>query len=127
MIDPIFQSDTYQLARKLLDTSVLRQKAIASNIANAETSGYRRIDIAADFSTELRSRFMSGARGDAISSLQPRLAEDQFAHSMRPDGNTVEMERELLEMNKNTVDYEYLTDLVSSNIKQLRTAITGRA
>ncbi len=92
MIDPIFQSDTYQLARKLLDTSVLRQKAIASNIANAETSGYRRLDIAADFSAELRSRIMSGERGDAISSLKPRLAEDQFARSMRPDGNTVDIE-----------------------------------
>jgi len=49
----------------------------------------------------------------------------KHARSVRPDGNSVEIERELLEMNRNSVDYEYLSDLVSYNIKQLRTAITG--
>lgn len=127
MVDPLFQSDNYQLARKLLDTSVLRQQAIASNIANAETPGYRRMDIASDFSNELRARVASGARGDAIASLSPRLAEDQHARSVRPDGNSVELENELVEMNKNTVEYEYLTDVVSRNIKQLKLAITGRS
>ena len=34
MIEPIFQTDNYQLARKLLDASVLRQEALATNIAN---------------------------------------------------------------------------------------------
>jgi len=127
MTDPIFQSDTYQLARKLLDASVLRQEAIASNIANAETPGYRRLDIAPDFSTELRARVATGLRADRLDTLQPSLTEDQHARSVRPDGNSVEIERELLEMNRNTVDYEYLSDLVSQNIKQLRMAITGRS
>ena len=125
MIDPIFQSDTYQLARKLLDATSLRQEAIASNIANVETPGYRRLDIAPDFATELRARVTTGARPETLSTLQPQLAEDQHARSVRPDGNSVEIERELLEMNRNSVDYEYLSDLVSYNIKQLRTAITG--
>jgi flagellar basal-body rod protein FlgB len=125
MIDPIFQSDTYQLARKLLDATSLRQEAIASNIANVETPGYRRLDIAPDFATELRARVTTGARPETLSTLQPHLTEDQHARSVRPDGNSVEIERELLEMNRNSVDYEYLSDLVSYNIKQLRTAITG--
>ena len=49
MIDPIFQSGNYQIATRLLDASALRQQAIAANIANAETPGYRRLDIAPDF------------------------------------------------------------------------------
>lgn len=127
MIDPIFQSDTYQLARKLLDVSVTRQEAISSNIANAETPGYRRVDIAPDFAAELKSKIRSGATSEEIASVRPRVSEDQFARSVRPDGNTVEMERELLEMNRNTVEYNYLTEVVSRNFKQLRTAITGRS
>jgi flagellar basal-body rod protein FlgB len=126
MIDPIFQSDTYQLARKLLDASVLRQEAIASNIANAETPAYRRLDVAPDFATELRAKLASGARPSELTSLQPKLAEDTHARSVRPDGNSVEIEHELLEMNRNSVEYDYLTTLVSQNIRQLRTAITGR-
>lgn len=127
MVDPIFQSSNYQLARKLLDASVLRQNAIASNIANAETPGYRRLDVAPDFATELRARISSGNTGESLASLMPKLTEDTRSRSVRPDGNSVEMEKELLEMNRNSVDYDFLTELVSRNIKQLRLAITGRA
>jgi flagellar basal-body rod protein FlgB len=126
MIDPIFQSDNYLLARNLLDASVLRQEAIASNIANAETPGYRRLQVSADFATQLRNKLESGtlARSEPV---KPSLVEDMHARSVRPDGNTVEIERELLEMNRNTVEHEFLAELVSRNIKQMKLAITGRA
>ena len=127
MIDPIFHSDNYQLARKLLDASVLRQDAIATNVANAETPGFRRLDIAPDFAVQLRARMESGDFAQASASLRPHLAEDQTARSVRPDGNTVEIERELLAMDKNAVEHQYLTDVVSSNLKQLKMAITGRS
>jgi len=128
MIDPVFQSENYQLARKLLDASALRQEAIASNIANAETPGYRRLDVAADFAEQLKARSQTGelARGGAAA-LQPTLVQDPFARSVRPDGNSVEIEKELLAMNKNAVEYEFLTEIVSGNIKQLKMAILGRS
>ncbi len=126
MIDPIFQSDNYQLARKLLDGAVLRQEAIASNIANAETPGYRRLDVSGDFASELRARLGQPGAVGSFADLQPKLVEDLNARSVRPDGNSVEIERELLEMNRNTVEYDFLADVVSRNIKQLRMAITGR-
>jgi flagellar basal-body rod protein FlgB len=127
MIAPIFQSDNYQLARKLLDAAVLRQDAIATNIANAETPGYRRLDVSADFSTRLKEQLASGAlkRGTA-DVLRPTLAEDTTARSVRPDGNTVAIERELIALNRNAVEHEFLTEIVSGNIKQLKLAITGR-
>ena len=127
MIDPIFQSDGYQLARKLLDAASLRQEAIAANIANAETPGYRRLDVAPDFAAQLRAQITSGTpAAQAAVGAQPTLAEDAHARVVRPDGNTVELENELLAMNRNSVEYEFLTEVVSRNIKQLRVAITGR-
>jgi len=126
MIDPVFQSDNYLLARKLLDASVVRQEAIASNIANAETPGYRRIDVASDFATQLRTRLEAGKTSE-LATLKPKLAEDPTARSVRPDGNTVELERELLEMNRNNVEFDYLAEVVSRNIKQMKIAISGRA
>ncbi len=127
MIDPIFQTNNYQLARKLLDASVLRQEAIATNVANAETPGFRRVDIAPDFAVQLRARMDAGDFAQTAGSLRPQLAEDQTARSIRPDGNTVEMEKELLEMNRNAIEHQYLTEVVSSNLKQLRIAITGHS
>ncbi|MBA3849846.1 MAG: flagellar basal body rod protein FlgB [Opitutus sp.] len=125
MVDPIFQSDNYQVARKLLDAAALRQEAIASNIANAETPGYRRLDIAPDFADQLKARIRAGDLDRAIE-LKPKLVEDTHARTVRPDGNTVEIENELLAMNRNSVEYEFLTEVVSRNIKQLKLAITGR-
>ena len=127
MIDPIFQTDTYQLARKLLDAAALRQEAIASNVANVETPGYRRLDVAPDFAQQLRASSARGETGATMQDIRPQLAEDTSARTMRPDGNTVEIERELLAMNKNAVEYDYLSDVVSNNLKQLKLAITGRS
>ncbi len=127
MIDPIFQTDNYQLARKLLDAAVLRQEAIATNVANAETPGFRRLDLAPDFATQLKSRMASGDFARTADMVRPQLAEDSTARSVRPDGNTVEIERELLAMNRNSVEHEFLSEIVSSNIKQLKLAITGRS
>ena len=127
MIDPIFQTDNYQLARKLLDASVLRQEAIATNVANAETPGFRRIDLAPDFAVQLKARMAAGDFAQNAATVRPQLAEDQTARSIRPDGNTVELERELMAMNRNAVEYDYLTEIVSNNLKQLKLAITGRS
>jgi flagellar basal-body rod protein FlgB len=124
MIEPIFQTDNYQLARKLLDAAALRQEAIASNVANAETPGYHRIDVAPAFAQQLKAQMASGTISQS-GSLQPQLAEDATAHSTRPDGNNVEIESELLAMNRNSVEYDYLTQVVSYNLKQLKVAISG--
>lgn len=126
-IDSILQSDnTYALASKMMDASALRQEAIASNLANAETPGYRRIDISPDFATQLKSQLANGeAIGSTMDSVEPTLSEDTQARTVRPDGNSVDMEHELLAMNKNSVEYGFLTEIVSSNIKQLRMAISG--
>ncbi len=126
MVDPIFQSDNYVLARKLLDAAVVRQEAIAANIANAETPGYRRVDVAPDFAEQLKARLAAGDLSTESGAIKPRLIEDPSARALRPDGNSVELEHELLAMNRNAVEHEYLTEIISQNIKQLKMAITGR-
>ncbi len=127
MIDPIFPTDNYQLARKLLDASVLRHEAIATNIANAETPGFRRLDISPDFGAQLKASMAAGDLARTVGSLRPQLVEDPSSRSVRPDGNTVEIERELMAMNRNTVEYDFLSQVVTNNIKQMKMAITGRA
>lgn len=126
MIDPIFQTDTYQLARKLLDVSVLRQRAIASNIANAETPGYRRVDIAPDFEAQLKARLAAGNFAETADTLKPQLAVDQTARSVRPDGNTVQLEKEMTKMDSNAADFDFLAQVVTYDLKQMKMAITGQ-
>jgi flagellar basal-body rod protein FlgB len=127
MIDPIFKGDTYLLAQKLLDATAMRQEAIASNIANAETPGYHRLDVNPDFESQLKARMSSGDPTASMSQVKPQLSEDLTARSIRPDGNTVEIEHELLVMNQNAVQHDYLAEVVSNNLRQLRMAITGKS
>lgn len=126
MVDPIFQSDNYVLARKLLDAAVVRQEAIAANIANAETPGYRRVDLSPDFNEQLKAHLAAGDLSTGTGDIKPRVVDDPSARSLRPDGNSVEIEHELLAMNRNAVEHEYLSEIISQNIKQLKMAITGR-
>jgi len=108
-----------------MDVSALRQEAIASNIANAETPGYRRVDVAPDFASQLKAQMGAGLSPSSLDALEPSLAQDPKARTVRPDGNTVDIEHELLAMNKNSVEYGYLTEIVSGNIKRLKMAISG--
>jgi len=127
MIDPIFHSENYLLSRKLLDGVALRQEAIAANIANAETPGYHRLDLAPDFAEQLKSSLASGDLARGTHSPSPTLTPDLHTRSLRPDGNNVEIEKELLELNKNAIDHEYLTQVITNNIKQLKMAINGHS
>ena len=108
MIDSILGSNNYQVAKKLLDVANLRHQAIASNLANIETPGYRRIDVDVNFETKLKQATASDSL-ENIANLSPSLTVDQSVKSLDPDGNNIKLDRELLAMNKNAMTYEFLT------------------
>jgi flagellar basal-body rod protein FlgB len=56
----------------------------------------------------------------------PEVTQDIAARSQRKDGNNVVLDEELMQMGKNVIEYEALTDFVSGSLKQLRVAISGR-
>jgi flagellar basal-body rod protein FlgB len=125
MIDGIFADSGYVAAKKMLDVSLLRHQAIASNLANVETPNYKRLDVSASFEAQLRQA-VAGQNSSEIASLQPSLAVDTTAISGRSDGNTVQLETEMLKLNTNTVENTLETQLVSGSLAKLRLAITGR-
>lgn len=125
MIEALFNQPNYAATKKMMDATALRHEAIASNIANIETPNYKRIDIAPTFQAELNAAL--GTR-DArkISSLSPAVVEDQTAVAANRDGNTVQLETELLKLNENTLAHTLETHLVTGALLKLRLAITGR-
>jgi len=125
MIDALFHGENYQLARQLLDAAVLRHQGIASNIANAETPGYKRVDLAPDFTTQLAAAMNGDEPGSR--SPAPRLMEDTTATSARPDGNNVQMEKELMLLARNNTEHSFLSQVVSYNLRSLRVAISGKS
>ncbi len=123
MIEALFSDSNYVAQKKLLDATVLRHEGLAANIANVETPGYKRVDLPKNFNDEFAARLRAG-EPQTIS--MPALAEDHDATSQRPDGNNVDLDKELLTMSGNSMQFETLGEFVSASLRQLRLAITGR-
>jgi flagellar basal-body rod protein FlgB len=109
------------VARKLLDVQALRHDAIAANIANAETPGYKRVDLDPDFDAQLKDAVQKHDR-QAIKNLTPTIVEDRSAKAVRPDGNTVVLEKELMIDNQTAVNYDFLDQYLSMHIQQMQQA-----
>ena len=62
-----------------------------------------------------------------LASLQPTIAPDPNAVSSRRDGNTVELDTELINLNQNTLANALETQLVSNSLARIRAAVTGRS
>ena len=122
MIENLFTQGNYAATKQLLDASILRHEALASNLANIETPGYKRVDLPRDFAKDFAARVRAGGGVPT-----PVLVEDTAAPSQRKDGNNVILDHELMAMNRNAAEYDALTEFVSGSLKQLRLAITGRS
>lgn len=90
---------------------VRRQEVIASNIANADTPGYRARDISApaSFAEVLTSSF-----GNPVEA--PDLAQ-------RNDGNNVSIDREARLLAENTLRFNLVTQMLRGELKGIRSAI----
>ena len=93
-----------------MDLLSARQRLVASNIANADTPGYRTRDI--DFSFELRN-----AAGDA-----PRVL-DAPGLAAKNDGNNVSLDREARLLAENALRFQMASNLLRGQIRQMRSAI----
>jgi flagellar basal-body rod protein FlgB len=125
MIDALFGDSNYLAAKRMLDVTTLRQEAISSNLANIETPNYKRLDVAPNFETQLQQAVESKDPAK-IASVLPSISVDSSATSGRSDGNTVQLEDELLKMNQNVMEHAVETQMVSNSLMRMRMAITGK-
>ena len=126
MISAIFDQPSYVAAKKMMDATLARHEAIASNLANLETPGYKRMDLAPSFAQALQSAVGSGSSAQ-IAGLTPTLAVDTTALAHTRDGNTVRLETELAALIKNTTEHSLETQILTGAMARLRLAITGRS
>jgi len=98
----------------LLDALSLRQQAIAANLANASTPGYRRRVV--DFEEAMRA---------ATEPLELRVRED--SSPPLPHGNNVDAMRELTDLEKTEILYETLARGLALKASWLRTAVSSRS
>ena len=93
-----------------MDLVSARQKLVASNLANADTPGYKTQDI--DFKREFESQMGS-----------PPATVEVAGLTSKNDGNNVNVDREARLLAENALRFSIASTLVRGNISQMRAAI----
>ena len=107
--------DYINVLDKAADASWIRNEAIANNIANATTPGYKRQDVA--FEAELRRAL--GYDG----TLNPVPYIDNAGFSYRLDGNNVDIENENVMLAENQLKYQGLLNSISQEFQNLKSVM----
>jgi flagellar basal-body rod protein FlgB len=110
-----------RLLSHLMDGATLRHKVVSNNIANLNTPGYRRMQV--DFEEQLAEALDSGTQG--LAEAQPRVTETADAPA-RLDGNTVDLDREMGELQRTTMLFQTYTQLLQARIGLMRRAVEGQ-
>ncbi len=121
--------DYINVLDKAADASWLRNEAISNNIANVDTPGYKRQDVA--FEAELEralgmNRFVS--MDEKVSSIKSNRLEarpytDYSNYSYRLDGNNVDIENENVYLAENQLKYQGLLTGINQEFTNLKTVM----
>lgn len=121
--------DYINILDKAADASWLRNEAISNNIANADTPGYKRQDVA--FESELQkalgsNRYISmdeKVAGVKTAKLKARPYTDSESYSYRLDGNNVDIENENVMLAENQLKYQGLLAGIRQEFSNLQTVM----
>ncbi|MHC4742668.1 MAG: flagellar basal body rod protein FlgB [Planctomycetota bacterium] len=97
----------------------LRQKAIANNVANLQTPGYRRVDV--KFEQLLAKSLDSDGCADLDEAI-PELYQPKQT-PVNSNGNDVSLEGEVGEMVKNTLRHKLFVRLLQKKYAAMQAAI----
>jgi len=127
----LFASDTFRMLEQSLNTSALRQRTIANNIANVDTPNYKAKEVV--FKDELKRATamvakktherhidFSSSSGDGGNRLVTKRTT-----TMRNNGNNVDIDREMALLAENQIFYNALIDRISGKFQSLKTVARG--
>ena len=120
-------SGTDSYLRAAMSGLAARQRAIANNVANVDTPGFKASEVR--FEDVLSNALKSGTPGSAInqSSLNSAASRSTLedATSTRADGNNVDIDREMESLSEANLNYSALTQVMSTRLGILRSVIKG--
>jgi flagellar basal-body rod protein FlgB len=126
------------MLRTRLDWSQERQRVLAENVANADTPNYRARDLSplrfqepaqvqeASVSLVSLVRTEGGHMGALDQGGSPFQSASTSGYEMRPTGNAVNLEEEMMKVAANQMDYQAASALYTRSLNLLKTALGKR-
>jgi flagellar basal-body rod protein FlgB len=116
---PVTLIDNTQLGlERAISGASLRQSVLANNLANAETPGYKRMDV--NFHDALAQAMGSN---DSATIEATAFSPRQDPQTLRADGNGVDVDTESAAMAKNGLEYEALVSVDKARIQIIQSAL----
>lgn len=126
-VQALFNDPTYRSLELSMDAAAKRHAAIAQNIANINTPGYKRVDLSAGFEKAMQNAFQQLDQTGTTGALPtPSIAEAEVQGLARQDGNTVSVEKEMIEMAQNQSRFDFSAQLAAKKFRMIRMAVTGK-
>jgi flagellar basal-body rod protein FlgB len=129
---------TIDLAEKALNLRARRHELLLSNIANADTPNYKAFDMMVDEALSKEVPQANGkvqlirtdpghlpAGGPTEKALHPQEVRLSPQVTLRGDGNTVDMDREMSALASNQLHYKASTQILAKKFQRLRSIIQG--
>ena len=124
------------MLRTRLDWAQQRQQVLSQNVANADTPNYRPRDItplkfderdsAPAVPQVMLTQTESGHLPGVGLSASPFRNKKSDQYEIRPSGNAVNMEEEMMKVAANQMDYQAATALYTHSLNLLKTALGKR-
>ena len=118
---------------KAADGAWMRNQAIAHNIANVDTPGYKRQDVSSE--AELKhalkaSKYVSldekvdHLNQNGLSKINPRTYSDYSGYAYRLDRNNVDIDTENVELASNQLKYNALVQSINEEFNNIKTVLS---
>jgi len=105
---------------QLMNAAQLRHGVISQNLANVNTPGYQRLDVQFE---ELLAAHLKSGESIPGSVPQPQVVPEEGLNN-RFDGNNVDIDREISQLNRNAMMYQTYSQLMGSQFDLFRRAVS---
>jgi flagellar basal-body rod protein FlgB len=129
---PITDIPIFSMLRTKMEWHQERQKLLAENIANSDTPGFKPRDLELPKFDEapppaVGLTLTSGSHIAAVGQSGTNFrASNKQSHQVRPGGNAVSLEDEMMKVAANQMDYQAATALYQRGLGLLKTALGKR-
>jgi flagellar basal-body rod protein FlgB len=137
MDNKVLFGGSLDMAAKALNLRAKRHEMIVSNLANADTPGYKAFDLMVEASMQQQSNsgdhlrvekthpdHMPAARVTGTAPA-PKIVRLPQQDNLRGDGNTVDMDREMANLSSNQLLYRASAQIVAKDFQLLKKVIKG--
>jgi flagellar basal-body rod protein FlgB len=123
----MIESPLLNFIENRLDVSAKRQQLISGNIANVDTPGYLAQDVTFDQQMAMLNLSGTSTRHLGLSVDSAGIRVTDSSSEVKPNGNSVDLDRELTESTKNGLEFVMLMQFLQNKLRTMRSSITEGA